>query len=54
MKKLASKKTKNNFEALLDEAQENAYWVMKANMAAEKGFIGKKKSEKFIEDLLNV
>ncbi len=81
MKKLASKKAKDNFGALLDTAQrepvtiekkgrpvavvlsldeyqrmeatEDAYWAIKANAAAKKGFIGEKKSEKLIEDLLN-
>lgn len=53
MKKDESKKAKGNFGALLDTKQEDAYWAMKADAAAKKGFIGKKKSEKFIEVLLN-
>ncbi len=81
MKKVASKKAKDHFGALLDTAQrepvtiekkgrpvavvlsldeyqrmeatEDAYWAMKASSAAKKGFIGEKKSEKLIKDLLN-
>lgn len=35
------------------ELAEDAFWAMKANMAAREGFIGEQKSENLIKDLLN-
>ena len=35
-------------------AMEDSFWALKASQAKSEGFIGKKASEKLLEDLLNV